>query len=272
MDITWPAVIPHTPPDRLALPKSRVYGPGMRVRAGGAHSLGMLSAAGLCLGWLYGAQAQPPAPEEQSRAAPVQRLANGQVRIGNVRVDLKTREVRVTGKVNEAAVLEFIANATGGYKAYESALELDTNATNFNVGLLLIGLDKAHAVVPRYHLDPRPPAGDPVEIWVEWGTGPAARRVKAEELVYNESSGKTLPERGWVYTGSSFMADSGQYLAEMDGTLIGFVHTPSPVIDYAGELLPGAFGSSKLNPALNLAPGTPITLTVRSLVPARSAR
>jgi len=70
----------------------------------------------------------------------------------------------VRGTVTEAKTLEFIASTKGGFKGYESALELDTNAISFNLALILIGLDREHAVHPRRHFDPIPPKGDPVEI------------------------------------------------------------------------------------------------------------
>ncbi len=205
-----------------------------------------------------GAQAQP-AP------SPVTRLGDNLFLVGNVRVDLTRREISVPGKVNEAQVLEFIATTQGGFKSYESALELETNAVNFNTALILIGLDKAHAVVPRQHFDPNPPAGDPVEVWVEWEVQGAARRVRAEQLVYNADSKQTLAEGPWVYTGSTFMAGTNAFMAEMDGTLIGFVHTPSPLIENPAPLSAGPFGANRLNPNLQLTPGTRVVLTVRAL-------
>lgn len=203
---------------------------------------------------------QPPAA-----SAPVTRLGDNLFRVGNVRVDLKKREISVPGKVNEAQVLEFIATTQGGFKSYESALELETNAVNFNTALILIGLDKANAVVPRQHFDPIPPAGDPVEIWVEWDATGGPRRVKAEQLVYNAETRQTLAEGPWVYTGSTFMAGTNAYMAEMDGTLIGFVHTPSPIIENPAPLTAGPFGANRLNPSLQLTPGTRVVLTVRAL-------
>ncbi len=207
----------------------------------------------------------PPGTQPLAAPAPVTRLGDNLFRVGNVRVDLKKREISVPGKVNEAQVLEFIATTQGGFKSYESAMELETNAVNFNTALILIGLDKAHAVVPRQHFDPIPPAGDPVEIWVEWDAADGPRRVRAEQLVYNAETKQTLAEGPWVYTGSTFMAGTNAYMAEMDGTLIGFVHTPSPIIENPAPLSSGPFGANRLNPNLQLAPGTRVVLTVRAL-------
>lgn len=217
------------------------------------------------------AAAQPPptAPVEGSpprpptTPEPVERLGDNLLRIGKVTVDTKERQLTVAGTVNDVLTLEFIATAEGGFKAYESALSLDTDAITFNLALLLIGLDRKNATVPRFHFDPIAPRGDPVDIWVEWDEQGTRRRVPAEEIVYNFEAKKTLAPDSWVYTGSTFIAGSNAYLADLEGTLIGFVHTPAPVIEHSGTLA-GNYGANRLNPALNLKPGTAVTVTVRA--------
>ena len=196
--------------------------------------------------------------------AAVEKLGPNLLRIGNVRVDLARKEVSVAGTINDVPVLEFIANTKGGFKNYESAVEAETNAIDFNLGLILIGLDPERAVVPRFHFDPIPPEGDPVEVWVKWSENGRERRVPAEELVYDSGSKQTLPKAAWVYTGSRFLPNSTAFVADQDGVLIGFVHTPAPLIENANTV-PGPYGAIQLNPGLNLAPGTPVTLTVRAL-------
>jgi hypothetical protein len=222
------------------------------------------------------ANAQPPPNPPQpvnreplippSAASPVERLGPDRIRVGNVYVDLAKKELSIAGVANEVSTLEFLANTKGGFKAYESAIELDTFAVNMNVGLLLIGLDPARAVVPKTHLDPIPPKGDPVEIWVEWQDQDKKHRIRGEQLVYNEVTKQTFSEGPWVYTGSSFSSTSNEYLlADLDGVLVGFVHSPSPLIESPRPLAPGDYGATRLNPKLNLKPGTPVTLTVKAL-------
>lgn len=207
---------------------------------------------------------QPPGATTPARTPPpVERLGDNRLRIGNVHVDTKQRQISVTGLVNDVQILEFLATAQGGFKAYESALSLDTDAITFNLSLLLIGLDRKGAYVPVKHFDPIAPKGEPVEIWVEWEDEGKQIRVRGEELVYNEATKKTLATDAWVYTGSTFVPDSNAYLADLEGTLIGFVHTPAPVIEHAGTLA-GNYGANRLNPALKLKPGTKVTLTVRA--------
>jgi hypothetical protein len=49
-------------------------------------------------------------------------------------------------------------------------------------------------------------------------------RVRAEQLIYNRVTKQTLSEGPWVYTGSVFQSGN-IYLAETEGTLVGFMHT-----------------------------------------------
>jgi hypothetical protein len=206
----------------------------------------------------------PPRP-----AAPaVEKLGDKLFRVGEIRVDMSRREISVPGKANQATVLEFVANTRGGMKAYESALTLETDAITFNTALVLIGLDKSHARVPTRHFDPTPPEGDAVDIWVEWEAGGKRRRVRVEELLFDRRLKAPLPEGPWVYTGSTFLAD-GRYMAELDGVLIGFVHSPAPIVENPRAGAVGNYGAVVMNPSLGLLAGTPVTVIVRAVTPAQ---
>jgi hypothetical protein len=192
----------------------------------------------------------------------VEKLSDGVYRIGAIQVDTKKREVVVTGKTNDATTLEWVANTQNGAKAYESAITLDTDGVTLNTALLLIGLDVKHARVPEFHFDPKPPQGDPVDLFVAWGDGASAKRVGIEQLLFDQRTNAPLPAGGWVYTGS-MMLEGNQYRADADGgVLIGFVHSPAPVIENRNPGAVGAFGSVIFNKNLGLAPGTPVTLTI----------
>src|SRR5258706_252244 len=109
----------------------------------------------MCAVWVAAAAVfgEPQNPDPGQVVPPVERLGPNRLRIGEVLVDVDAREVAVTGHVNDVQWLEWVANTTGGLKAYESAITADTNAITFNTALLLIGLDKAHARVPIRHFD-----------------------------------------------------------------------------------------------------------------------
>ncbi len=194
----------------------------------------------------------------------IKKLSDNLLQLGKILVDVQKKEITVPGRMQSDRTLEFLATTKMGMKSYESAMELDTDAVSFNLSLIMIGLEKSHAVVPRGHFDPSQAVGDPVEIWVEWGSGDAARKVRGEELVYDLRTKSVPPLGQWVYTGSTVLPD-GRYLSEMDGVLIGFVHDPASVIENSTGGGIGAYGAIHINPNLNIAPDTPLKVTIKAL-------
>jgi hypothetical protein len=235
-----------------------------------ALTTALLCAAGL---WL-----SPPAqeprnplnipPPEKPRPPVVVKTGPTTYRVGPLLVDTAKREVVAMGSINDVTVLEFVANTRNGMKAYESAMTIDTDAVTFNTALLLIGLDPARARVPKHHFDPVPPEGDPVDMFVEWGSGDQTKTVRVEDLLYDTRTNTTMPTGPWTYTGSTFVdMGNGQkvFLSESDGVLIGFVHSPAPLIENPRSGAVNAYGALVLNPKIGLKPGLTIKLTVRAL-------
>jgi len=224
------------------------------------------------------AQQPPPIPNFSPENIPttpasVTKLGPGLFRIGEIKVDTTKREASVPGKVNAVEILEFVANTQNGLKAYESALTVDTNAVTFNAAMLMIGLDKDHARVPTQHFDPEPPKGDRVALWIDWARGEQKIRTPVEQLLFDKQSGQAVPASEWVYTGSVFLengisARATRYLADIDGVLIGFVHSPAPIIENVTGAGVSRYGSIVLNPNLGLEPNTPVTLTIKALASA----
>jgi len=220
------------------------------------------------------AQQQPPIPNFSpenipSTPSPVTKLGPGLFQIGEIKVDTTKREASMPARVNEVQLLEFVANTKNGMKAYESALTIETNAITFNAAMLMIGLDKDHARVPTRHFDPVAPKGDPVALWIDWTRGSEKVRTPVEQLLFDSKSGQPVPPSEWVYTGSTFVEPMSPratgYLADIDGVLIGFVHSPAPVIENVGGAGVNRYGSIVMNPNLGLAADTPVVLTVKAL-------
>ena len=209
---------------------------------------------------------QQTSTSRQTTPPAVERLGPSLYRIGRMQVDTAKRELSVIGRINDVGTLEFVACVRGGMKAYESAITLETDAISFNAALLLIGLDQTRGRAPARHFDPAPPAGDPVEITFVSnlpGTTPSGREP-VEQLLFNQRTQQTIPPGAWVYTGSTLI-EGGKYLAEMDGVLIGFVHSPAPVIERVGGLGMGDYGSVILNPSFRSKRASLFTLFVRAL-------
>ncbi len=212
-------------------------------------------------------QVPPPPPAAPAKASPVEKLGPTTYRIGEMRLDTKSKELAVPGTLNDVSILEFIANTQGGYKAYECALTLNTNAVSFNAALILMGLDPARGKPSPLQFGATAPVGDPVELTVSWSTGGPPRTVPIEELILDQRTGRTLPKGPWVYTGSTlFQGPQGPiFMAESDGVLIGLMHGPQAVIDNPRDDARSGFGSIVLNPELGLKAGSPITLVVKAL-------
>jgi len=224
----------------------------------------LLSAATASLG-------QPPAGRpgsEEPKAVekpPVEDLGNGRYRVGAIDVDKPAGRFRVPATVlRDEPPLEFLAATRGGFKSYESLLELQASAYEFNLACILVGLDAEGSTPARHHFDPEPPKGDLVEIWVTWKKDEEEKRAFAGELI--QVGGKTSPPSDWVYTGSIFTPD-GRYLAHLDGTAIGLVHDPSSIIEHRTGIGLGAFGTVEANRALLPPVGTSVTLVVEKRAP-----
>lgn len=230
----------------------------MNVRA-------VLCLAVLCLAVPAGGQGGPPPPpdKEASPEPVVERLDEHRVRVGKILVDQEKHELSVEGVVNPRSPLEYLATAQSGFKSYESALELQCSAVEFNLALILLGLDPEKGVPSKEKFDSDAPQGDAVEIWVEWEAGGETVRHRGEDLLYDIETKKTVAHGPWVYTGSVFLPD-GRYLADVDGVLIGFMHTPESIVDNPLQLA-SAWGSVELHPDLGLEEGDPVKLVLRRL-------
>jgi hypothetical protein len=211
-----------------------------------------------------------PIDEIPTTPSSVSKLGPGLFRIGEIKVDTNKQEASAPGKVNAVQTLEFVANTQGGMKAYESALTIDTNAVTFNAAMLMIGLDKEHARVPTRHFDPVAPQGDRVALWIDWTRAGVPVRTSVEQLLFDSESRQPVPASDWVYTGSVFLPPeptmkSTRYLADIDGVLIGFVHSPAPIIENVTGAGVRRYGMIVMNPNLGLDPETPVVLTVKAL-------
>lgn len=196
----------------------------------------------------------------------VEKLGDNLYQVGAMRVDTAKREVTVPGSLNEITTVEFVANAKDGAKAYESAVTLETDAVSFNAALLLIGLDPARSRPSKTQFDPVAPEGDPVDLFVDLPGGTKPRRVRIEEILFDQGSKKAITPGPWVYSGSTFIPsdDGPKFLAEMDGVLIGLMHGPSAIIDNPRNDLIGRFGGIILNPKLVKA-GMAVSVIIRAL-------
>jgi hypothetical protein len=198
-----------------------------------------------------------------AQAPAIEKLGDGLYRIGQLRVDTNRRELTAPATINDVPIIEFLANTKGGMKAYESALTVESDAITFNAALILLGLDPARGRPSRFQFDPTAPEGDPVELHVEIN----GKRIRAEQLLFDQRSKKTLSTGPWVYTGSTFF-DSGLgkvFLAEADGVLVGLMHGPASIIENPRNDAVDGYGHFVINKGLGIRPGSKVALIVTAL-------
>ncbi|MBM3238566.1 hypothetical protein FJZ31_19905 [Candidatus Poribacteria bacterium] len=168
-------------------------------------------------------------PDTQSHtpSSEVVKLRKNLYRIGGVTVDTQKHEVTIRGWVNmNAGLIEYLACSAGG-KLHESMLVLDTKPIHLQVALILIGLEAKGDF--KFQGDPRPPKGDPVEIWVQWKEGEETKRVRAEQMIFDFKNEKPMPETDWIFTGS--LIYEGRFLAEIEKSLIATYHDPAAILN-----------------------------------------
>lgn len=130
--------------------------------------------------------------------------------------------------------IEYLACSKDG-KTYESMVVLDCKPTEFYEALKAIGLKPG---APAYEDDSGkhvPPEGDKVRIFIEWkGAKGKIMHMRAEDLIYNKKTKKTMQHVSWVFAGSEFMEDPAteeQVLqAEFTGSIVSTHHGDHTVI------------------------------------------
>ncbi len=230
-----------------------------------------LLAAAVCA-WALGiaatgaVSAQVPAGGAPVAAAPaMQALGRDRYRIGSILVDKKARRLTVAGRVlGSDRPLEYLAVTRGGYKSYESLLELNTTGSEFNLACILLGLDASLTKRPEYQFSTDTLTGQRVALEFSWRVG--GKRVKANglEMLLTDAQRGVEKRDDWVYVGS-VMIDANTFGADSSGALIGFIHDPTAIIEHAAGLGIGAYGSVAGNKDLLPPNDTAIVLTMTIL-------
>ena len=201
------------------------------------------------------------AEEAASQSPQIEQLDDDRYRIGSIIVDKAAQSFAVPGKILILKEpLEYLAVSTDGMKGYESLLELSTAARDFNLACILIGLDDEKSIKPRYQFDERKPQGQAVKITVSWQQDGKTVSVSGANAMATDED--VFEDDSWVYLGSETSNDGQQFMAEVGGTLIGFVHDPYSVIGHVNGAGIGAYGLITGNEKVLPPKDAAITLTV----------
>lgn len=199
-------------------------------------------------------------------AAPVgelKPLGGDRYQIGRIVLDKKARRFIVPGRVHVLGKpLEYLATSPGGMKEYETLLEVDASGSEFNLACILLGLERDPKQGPYWQFSQDPLSGPRVEIRIAWQDGGKVREVSAAEALLDPKD-PTKPESvEWVYMGSLMNPADGLFMADVAGTLVGFVHDANSIIESVYGLGIGAYGSVAGNPDKLPPQGAPIQLIV----------
>ncbi len=164
---------------------------------------------------------------DDTEVQPIVQISSGVYRVGEVIVDKNERKIVIEGEVNLASGLIEYLLATRGYKDHETVLVTDAEPIHLQIALILLGLEYGQNI--EYEGEGEVPAGDPLEIWVEWNDGEKVRRVKGEDLVYDLIAEGVMEHTNWVFLGSQII--NGVFMAELEGALISTYYAPNAIID-----------------------------------------
>ena len=191
----------------------------------------------------------------------IENPSRGVYKIGNAIADQNNKLVKIKGKINEVTWVdvEYLAVGKKG-KAHESIIVLDVEPLHLNIALILIGLKGGKPL--KYQGDPDKPKGDSVEIFVEWNTKGKKKRIRAEELVFDEKKKKQMEKTSWVYTGSRFDVKN-RFMSQITHSIIAVFHDPDAIIDnpLKGGGVPHIY---KVNKKKVPKPGTEIEMIIKS--------
>jgi len=189
-------------------------------------------------------------------------LGGDRFQIGAVVVDKPARRFSVPGRVNVLGKpLEYLATAPGGMKGYETLLEIDTTGSEFNLACILVGLEPDPKLSRYMRYNQAPLVGQRIALSIAWTDDGKRRQISAAEGLLNPEAGVKADAVQWVYTAAAVGDPAPRFIADVTGTLIGFVHDPNCIIDSVAAIGVGAYGSVR-GSALMPPVGTPVELIV----------
>ena len=135
---------------------------------------------------------------------------------GHLQIVEKEKKLVLKGKISEAlgeydshlkGAVEYLVCGRNG-KEYESIIVVE--ATAKEIYDALGKLDVQVGAPPGYDEEkdePTPPKGPELIIYAEWKDGDTAKKVRAEELVFNVKTQKPMSHTTWIYSGSRVVPD-----------------------------------------------------------------
>ena len=135
---------------------------------------------------------------------------------GHLQIEEEAQKLVLKGKISQAlgeydehlrGAVEYLVCGRNG-KEYESIIVVDATGKEIYEALEKLGVKTG--TPPGYDEEkdePTPPTGTEFLIYAEWKDGDETKKVRAEELIFNVKTQKTMSHVAWVYSGSRVVAD-----------------------------------------------------------------
>jgi hypothetical protein len=204
----------------------------------------------------------PSAPAETSDtpAKPaIKQIAPGILEIaGRIRLNQRERSLTIPASVNmrEGAIEYLLVTSTG--KTHESILRTDVEPYHVHVAMLLLGA-KGRGTNAFPEDASRAVPGDAIRIEVSWLSGDKRQRMRAEDLVFNRKTKKTMKHSDWAYNGSEIGAEG--FAAQQTGSIVSLITDSEALVN---NPLPLRADDDNWTPATNNVPvvAAPVDLVI----------
>ncbi|MBS3763133.1 MAG: hypothetical protein KGZ25_07525 [Planctomycetes bacterium] len=202
----------------------------------------------------------------------VKKIGPGRYRLGSLRIHAREKTVQFPGRVNmdEGGPIELLLCLTEG-KVHESVLTTDIKPLYLQVALILLNLKPGRNPGLRFYGEEKteeknePPAGDMVEIFVEWEEGENKKKKvkkRAEKLLWDVNEKKPLEDTKWVFVGSRWV--KGRFGADVEGSLVTTFYDPFAILEISTKRVnDDTWGA--VNQKLCPSKGTDVTIIVRAV-------
>ena len=206
----------------------------------------------------------------------IKEIAPGEFELGGIKINAKTREVRVPTAVQlKKAPIEYMLVTETG-KTHESVLVTKVKPTDLQLALLLASFqpgteglankDLPPDIKPVAPIVPATPGAHRVTLTVEWRQGGDVKKVPLSDWMLNINERKPPPDLGtWIFNGSRI--DERGFIAEVEGSFIAVWLDQNAIINSPakGNWDDGLWIS---NPAAIPDEGTEVTLIIAPEKPA----
>ena len=197
-----------------------------------------------------------------NKTAPkIEKLPDGKARIGEMTIDGDKREIVMPGQIAtwERNIEVLIASPRG--RAYESLLVAPVRPFYFQLALLTLGLTPGKGVESVGQS--KAPKGAPLEVSVEYEdpTTKKAKRVRAEQLLWDEQAKKPMKEHVWCFVGSRLV--EGRFMGDVLGDLIVTMHHPDAIVDSSLTEATNEY-IYNVNDKVCPKPGTKVSIIIRA--------